>query len=54
MDIIDVILARAMTPQGKTEIYVSKANAAAAKAAKAEQDAAAAIAVVNAAAEDIE
>jgi len=32
MDIIDIMLARAMTPQGKTETYVAKANAAAAKA----------------------
>lgn len=53
MDIIDIMLARAMTPQGKTDTYVSKANAAAAKAAKAEQDAAAAIATVTAAASDI-
>ena len=41
MDIIDIMLARAMTPQGQTETYVAKANAAAAKAAKAEEDAAA-------------
>ena len=54
MDIIDIMLARAMTPQGQTDLYVSKANKAAAKAEKAEQDAAAAIATVNAAAEDIE
>ena len=53
MDIIDIMLAKAMTPQGQTDIYVSKANKAAAKAAKAEQDAAAAIAVVTSAAEDI-
>lgn len=53
MDIIDIMLARAMTPQGKTDTYVAKANAAAAKAEKAEQDAAAAIAIVNNAAEDI-
>ena len=53
MDIIDIMLAKAMTPQGQTDIYVSKANKAAAKAAKAEQDAAAAIAVVTNAAEDI-
>lgn len=32
MDIIDVMLARAMTPQGKAETYISKAEAAAAKA----------------------
>lgn len=53
MDIMDIMLARAMTPQGKTETYLAKANAAAAKAAKAEQDAAAAIATVEAAAEEI-
>ena len=53
MDIIDIMLARAMTPQGQTETYVAKANAAAAKAAKAEEDAAAAIATVTAAAQDI-
>ena len=53
MDIIDVMLARAMTPQGQTETYVGIANAAAAKAEKAEQDAAAAIATVEAAADEI-
>lgn len=53
MDIIDVMLAKAMTPQGKTEAYVAKANKAAQKAAKAEQDAAAAIATVEAAADEI-
>jgi len=35
MDIIDVMLAKAMTPQGKTDAYVAKANKAAQKAAKA-------------------
>ena len=35
MDILDIMLARAMTPQGKTETYVAKAE-------KAAQDAAAA------------
>jgi hypothetical protein len=54
MDILDIMIAKAMTPQGKTDTYVAKANAAAAKAAKAEQDAAAAISLVNDAAEDIE
>lgn len=29
MDIIDIMLARAMTPQGQTETYVSIANAVA-------------------------
>lgn len=53
MDIIDVMLARAMTPQGQTETYVSIANAAAAKAEKAEQDAETAIATVEAAATEI-
>ena len=53
MDIIDIMLARAMTPQGKTETYVAKANAAAAKAEKAKQDATEAIATVEAAADEI-
>ena len=53
MDIIDIMLARAMTPQGKTETYLAKANAAAAKAEKAEQDAATAIQTVESAADEI-
>ena len=53
MDIIDIMLAKAMTPQGKTEAYVSKANRAAQKAAQAEQDAASAIATVESAADEI-
>jgi len=53
MDILDVMLARAMTPQGKTEAYVAKANAAAAKAEQARQDADTAIASVTAAADTI-
>ena len=53
MDIIDIMLARALTPQGQTETYVSIANAAAEKAEKAEQDAAAAIATVDEAADEI-
>lgn len=53
MDIIDIMLARAMTPQGKTDIYLSKANKAAAKAEKAEQDATAAIQTVEAAADEV-
>lgn len=53
MDIIDIMLAKAMTPQGKTDTYVAKANRAAAKAEKAEQDAAAAIATVENAADEI-
>ena len=53
MDIIDVMLARALTPQGQTETYASIAEAAAAKAEKAEQDAQAAIDTVTAAADTI-
>ena len=53
MDILDIMLAKALTPQGQTDIYVNKANKAAAKAAQAEQDAAAAIATVEAAADEI-
>ena len=53
MDIIDIMLAKAMTPQGQTETYVAKANAAAAKAAKAQEDAEAAVAIVTSAASDI-
>lgn len=53
MDIIDIMLARAMTPQGQTETYVAIANAAAAKAEKAKDDADIAIATVEAAADEI-
>ena len=53
MDIIDIMLARAMTPQGKTEAYVAKANKAAQKASQAEANAAAAIATVESAADEI-
>ena len=53
MDIVDIMLARALTPQGQTEIYANKANRAAEKAAQAEQSAAAAIATVEAAADEI-
>lgn len=53
MDIIDIMLARAMTPQGQTETYVNIANAAAAKAEKAKSDAEDAIATVEAAADEI-
>lgn len=53
MDIIDIMLAKAMTPQGQTETYVSIANAAAAKAEKAKSDAADAVATVEAAASAI-
>lgn len=53
MDIIDVMLAKAMTPQGKTQAYVAKANKAAQDAAQAKTDAQTAIASVTAAAQDI-
>ncbi len=53
MDIIDIMLARAMTPQGKTEAYVAKAEKAAQKATAAEASAAAAIATVESAADEI-
>lgn len=53
MDIIDIMLARAMTPQGKTEAYVTKAEKAAQKAAAAESSAAAAIQTVESAADEI-
>lgn len=53
MDIIDIMLARAMTPQGKTEAYVAKAEKAAQKATAAEASAAAAIETVEAAADEI-
>ena len=53
MDIIDVMLAKAMTPQGKTDIYVGKAAAAARKAEQAKQDALDAIASVESAADEI-
>lgn len=53
MDIIDIMLARAMTPQGKTEAYLTKAEKAAQKAAAAESSAAAAIQTVESAADEI-
>ena len=53
MDIIDIMLARAMTPQGQTEIYVNKANKAAEVAEQAKTDAATAIAAVEDAADEI-
>ena len=53
MDIIDIMLAKAMTPQGKTDAYLAKANRAAQRASAAEQSAAAAVATVEAAAESI-
>lgn len=53
MDIIDIMLAKAMTPQGKTDAYVAKANRAAAKAIEAQESAESAVATVAAAATDI-
>ena len=53
MDIIDIMLARAMTPQGKAEAYLTKAEKAAQKAAAAESSAAAAIQTVESAADEI-
>lgn len=53
MDIIDIMLAKAMTPQGKTEAYVAKANKAAQQAAKAREDAEAAAATLTSAAENL-
>ena len=53
MDIIDIMLARALTPQGQTDSYVAKANAAATKAEQAKQSAEEAIASVTEAADDI-
>ena len=53
MDIIDIMLAKAMTPQGKTEAYVAKANKAAQQAAAAEASATAAIQTVEDAADEI-
>ena len=53
MDIIDIMLAKAMTPQGKTDAYVAKANKAAAKASKAAEDAEAAAATLTSAASDL-
>lgn len=54
MDIIDIMLAKSLTPQGQTETYVNIANAAATKAEKAKSDAADAVATVEAAAATIE
>ena len=53
MDILDIMLAKAMTPQGRTDAYVNKANKAAQTAAKAAEDAQAAIDTVTAAAQNI-
>ena len=53
MDIIDIMLARAMTPQGQTEIYVAKADKAAATAEKAKADAVAAVNTLEEAADEV-
>ena len=53
MDIIDIMLAKAMTPQGKTETYVAKANRAAQKAVAAEAAAESAAATLESAATTI-
>ena len=53
MDIIDIMLAKAMTPQGKTDAYVNKANNAAQRAAQAAIDAETAVATVENAADEI-
>ena len=53
MDIIDIMLARAMTPQGQTEIYLKKAAKAAQLAEQAKTDATEAVATVEAAADEI-
>lgn len=53
MDILDIMLARAMTPQGKTEAYVAKAEKAAQDATAAQASATAAIQTVESAADEI-
>lgn len=53
MDIIDIMLARALTPQGQVETYAAKAQRAAQQAAQAQSDAQAAIETVNSAASSI-
>ncbi len=53
MDILDIMLARAMTPQGKTEAYVAKAEKAAQDAVAAQASATAAIQTVESAADEI-
>lgn len=53
MDIIDIMLAKAMTPQGKTDAYVAKANKAAQKAVAAEAAAESAAATLESAATTI-
>lgn len=54
MDIVDVMLAKAMTPQGQVDTYAKKAKKAADDAEKAKSSADEAIASVEAAAEDIQ
>ena len=53
MDIIDIMLSRAMTPQGQTEIYVAKADKAAATAEQAKADAVAAVNTLEEAADEV-
>lgn len=53
MDIIDIMLARATTPQGRVETFAKKAQTAATQAAQAQASAQAAIDSVQAAADDI-
>lgn len=53
MNIVDIMIAKALTPQGQVETYAAKAQKAAQDATQAQSDAQAAIDTVNAAAEDI-
>lgn len=53
MDIIDIILAKQLTPQGQVETYAAKAQVAAENANKARDDADAAIATIEATADEI-
>lgn len=43
MDLIDIMLAKALTSQGQVDTYAAKAQNAAAKAEQAKSDAAAAV-----------
>ena len=54
MDIIDIVLAKALSSEGQIDTYAAKAAAAARKAEQAESNAETAIAAVNAAATDID
>ena len=53
MNIVDIMIAKALTPQGQVETYAAKAQKAAQDALAAESSAETAIATVTAAAEDI-